>query len=412
MSDEDIPKDYSSLLLKYKDTKELLDEQALAYEDLINSLESKNHNLESKYLLKQKENETIIKEMAKLREANSDRNKDIDYLETKLEKEEEINNNLTEKVNKLEQKIVDLENENTNYFNNIRENDCLIDELRYKLDTALEDNIIIHSEYENFKNECDEKIQRMQEELQDNKNEVLSKEKMIQKLINHRDFLVTQSNKVNNDYKKSLLRLKSKGESINCSVLKNDNLTMTINDNKSINSSVKYTNDNKSILSKRTSDKFTTQLSSSILNIAKKEIENKSNHNYSRENTSIRDSINRQSLKVNNKNDFLNDINKNNNKTNKEIKDDNYLMDKINDEINNIVNSRKEFLLATLSYENFSFDYLNIDGIAKQNKIKTAIQVNEAIDNILIKLRDRKDKVLSQKRLMQAKFEKLGIKIN
>ena len=110
----------------------------------------------------------------------------------------------------------------------------------------------------------------MQEELQDNKNEVLSKEKMIQKLINHRDFLVTQSNKVNNDYKKSLLRLKSKGESINCSVLKNDNLTMTINDNKSINSSVKYTNDNKSILSKRTSDKFTTQLSSSILNIAKK----------------------------------------------------------------------------------------------------------------------------------------------
>ena len=89
----------------------------------------------------------------------------------------------------------------------------------------------------------------------------------------------------------------------------------------------------------------------------------------------------------------------------------NFFMIKIQNEVRSILDNRRNFLIATLGYESFSFDVLNFEGSAKAGKIKAAVQINEAIDEVLQKLRERKEKVVMQKRLMQAKFEKLGIKI-
>lgn len=66
----------------------------------------------------------------------------------------------------------------------------MCDDLRKKLDATLEENIILHSEHDEYKQEMDEKIQRLIEELEENKNEILSKQKEISQIKNHRDFLL------------------------------------------------------------------------------------------------------------------------------------------------------------------------------------------------------------------------------
>ncbi len=79
-------------------------------------------------------------------------------------------------------KIVSLENDNDHYINKIRENDAKIEDLNLKLESALEENILLQTDYENYKNASDEQLIRKEEELKEAKNEILNKEKIINRL--------------------------------------------------------------------------------------------------------------------------------------------------------------------------------------------------------------------------------------
>jgi len=109
--------------------------------------------------------------------------KTIDKLEKIIEKH-------TEEKSKLEKRIVTLENDNDDYINKIRELDSWSDELRRKLDATLEENIMQNNEFETLKSEMEEIIQRLKEDLKDAKNEINSKNSIIERMTNQKDFLV------------------------------------------------------------------------------------------------------------------------------------------------------------------------------------------------------------------------------
>lgn len=382
----DLPTDYNGLLSEYNKLKSEFDEQNTIYEEYITSLENSKKEFEQKLAAANKEAETYKKESNKLREAMQDRNKDIDYLENELQKSKEKMESYKEKINKLESKNVELELENTNVADKIREMECWGEDLKQKLEAALEENIILHTEMDSFKQECDEKIQRIQEELEDNKNEVLCKEKLIEKLTNHRDFLVKTAVKDSEELKHSILHKSQRGNS--SSTL---NKEKELNDKASHKSEVSASFKQPNLVSKKSSEnkqavsivnkvpeKFLSQLGNSFINY----------------------SLEKQKEKTGDKENEEGDD-----------EDKDFFMIKIQNEVRSILENRKNFLLATLNYESFSFDILNYEGPARLGKIKAAVQINEAIDEVLQKLRERKEKVVMQKRLMQAKFEKLGIKI-
>lgn len=384
MQEEELPTDYEGMVAAYKKLKEEFDDQNQVYEDYISSLEKTKKDLEGKLTQKDKEQENYKKEISKLKEANIDRNKDIEYLENEIAKNEAAIKQLKEKLTKQENKSVEVELENTYYFNKTRELECWAEELKVKLDATLEENVIINSEYEAFKAECDEKIQRMQEELEDNKNEVLSKEKMIQKLTSHRDFLIRTNSKRSEDKFIKKNTLGANQESI-------DKLEGAGSSNVSIHnmrsSQQKVIHDsNGQHIKMSIPDKFITQLSQSLSNLAL----HKSDTIEGIEGLEAADKTTEP-------------------KTSNEHE---YLIQKLQNEVISILENRKTYVMAALSEESFAFDVINIEGPNKLGKIKTAVQVNEAIDEVLMKIRERKDKVITQKRLLQAKFEKLGIKIN
>jgi hypothetical protein len=128
-----------------------------------------------------------------------------------------------------------------------------------------------------------------------------------------------------------------------------------------------------------------------------------------------------------------------------------FIKQKIDLEIKNILDSRKNFMMNTLTMENFSFDFhlkneivlnnnnVNLNTItlsgasnkmvnmtsktnlSTQTKSKVNFNTNvnkqnniklvENIDEILAKIQVRKEKVILQKKMMQTKLEKVGIKI-
>ena len=94
----------------------------------------------------------------------------------------------------------------------------------------------------------------------------------------------------------------------------------------------------------------------------------------------------------------------------------------IDAEVKNILENRKEFILNTLAQENFSFDFISSNTNSnkmiipeRDNSIKkkypNKAKIIENIDDILIKIQNRREKVINQKKLMMGKLEKMGIKI-
>lgn len=365
MQEEDLPNDYDGMKIAYHKLKEEFEDQNQVYEEYISSLERTKKELEDKLTQKDKDFELVKKEITKLKDANADRNKDIEYLEKELAKSTESGKQIKDKLAKQENKMVETELENTFFSNKTRELESWADELKGKLDAALEENIILYSEYESFKTECDEKIQRIQEELEDNKNEVLSKEKMIQKLTQHRDFLVRTSTRKSEDFR----YIPSRRPTVVEIPEKPDDSSTSTTSKKEKSNVQKFCEERNTISSIKIPDKLMTQITMAC---------NKLEGNCE--------------PKSSNENDFI--------------------LQKLQAEVKTILDNRKSYLIASLAEESFSFNVQNIEGQSKLEKIKSAVQVQEAFDEVLNKIRERKEKVTTQKQILQAKFEKQGLKIS
>lgn len=154
-------------------------------------------------------------------------------------------------------------------------------------------------------------------------------------------------------------------------------------------------------ISAKIDDVLNNSLKEYNLNLLDKSLNNNNNNNERNNNTNNNTPVNN---KLNNSND--------------ENEEKEFIKQIIDQEVKNILENRKLFILSTLTQENFSFDFvhskiLNGSDLTNVNKkkIPNKAKIIENIDEILLKIQARREKVLNQKKLMMNKLEKMGIKI-
>ena len=154
--------------------------------DSIESFKIEKTNLENKLSQLEKEQKKSEKEKESLLSKNKDKisdiqnlNKQIDKLKTELKK-------IKEDKNIVKDKIIALETDNDHYQNKLRQDEALIEDLNSQLESALEENITLQTEFELYKQHNEEVLIRKDQEIKDFQNDIVNKEKIIQRLNDKR----------------------------------------------------------------------------------------------------------------------------------------------------------------------------------------------------------------------------------
>ena len=113
---------------------------------------------------------------------NKDKIVDIQNLNKQNDRLSNEVKRLKEEKTLFDSKIVTLENDNEHYQNKIREFEALAEDLENQLESALEENITLQTEFETFKQTIGDQLIRKDEELRDFKNDLMNKDKFIQRL--------------------------------------------------------------------------------------------------------------------------------------------------------------------------------------------------------------------------------------
>ena len=161
-----------------KDNNEIFKE----YESTIQMLTDSIKELQNQRSAMTKKLSEIEKEKEKLKNKNLDKIIDIQDLNKQNEKLNQEIKNIKEEKKIKDSKIIILENDTEHFQKLIRQNEAIIDELNYKLEEALEENITIQTEFEIYKQIIGEQLMRKEEEIKEIKNDMFSKNLMIEKL--------------------------------------------------------------------------------------------------------------------------------------------------------------------------------------------------------------------------------------
>ena len=190
-------KDYEKLYndLKKEHEQSVLDNDEICKEyestitmltDSIEIFKKEKTNLENKLSQLEKEQKKFEKEKESLLSKNKDKicdiqnlNKQIDKLKTELKK-------IKEDKNIVKDKIIALETDNDHYQNKLRQDEALIEDLNSQLESALEENITLQTEFELYKQHNEEALIRKDQEIKDFQNDIVNKEKIIQRLNDKR----------------------------------------------------------------------------------------------------------------------------------------------------------------------------------------------------------------------------------
>ena len=190
---KDYQKLYNDLKTEYEQSLQDNDEICKEYESTIQMLTDSVNNFQKEKdafqsRINQLENE--IKKYEKEKETLANRNKDkildiqnLNKLNDKLQ--EDMKKILNEK-NLTKSKIIALENDNDHFQNILRQNEALIEDLNNQLESALEENITLQTEFELYKQKNEETLVRKEQEIKDFLNDISNKEKIIQRLNDKR----------------------------------------------------------------------------------------------------------------------------------------------------------------------------------------------------------------------------------
>lgn len=174
---EHSPKDfeflYNDLKQKYSQYLQESEEMYQEYEETISLLTLSINEMKSKNSLNEQEINEISIENEKVRKSNKEKIKEISDINKKNEILLVENEKIKEEKKLLEKKIVKLENVNENYISKMRQDEALIDELNLKIEAILEENIILNSEFEIYKQETEEEFKKKNEVIAELKNELL-----------------------------------------------------------------------------------------------------------------------------------------------------------------------------------------------------------------------------------------------
>ena len=173
---------YFNLKEEYAQMQKDNDEICKEYESTIQMLTDSIKELQNQRTSLTKKLSQVEKEKEKLQDKNREKIIDIQDLNEKNQKLLKEILSIKDKNKEKEHQIVILENDTEHYLKLIRQNDAIIEELNYKLEEALEDNVTIQTEFELYKQMMGEKLLRKSDELKEIKSDMFSKNLMIKKL--------------------------------------------------------------------------------------------------------------------------------------------------------------------------------------------------------------------------------------
>lgn len=187
---------YNDLKAEYDEAKMYNDELCQEYEstiqlqtESIDKLKEEKKNMENKISQLEKEIKNNEKEKETLRDRNKDKILDIQNLSQANEKLKGELRKIKEEKDLIKSKIITLENENDHFQNQIRQNEARIEDLNNQLESTLEENITLQTEFDLYKQQNEEALLRKEQELKDIQNDILNKEKIIQRLNDKRESL-------------------------------------------------------------------------------------------------------------------------------------------------------------------------------------------------------------------------------
>ena len=176
---EQIKKDNDEICNEYESTIQMLSESIDNFQKEKEELQNKINNLENDIKKYEKEKETLANR-------NKDKILDIQDLNKANEKLKEELKSIKNENNLTKTKIISLENTNDHYQNKLRQNEALIEDLTSQLESALEENITLQTEFEVYKQKNEEELIRKEQEIKDFQNDISNKEKIIKRLNNKR----------------------------------------------------------------------------------------------------------------------------------------------------------------------------------------------------------------------------------
>ena len=184
---------YFNLKEEYAQMQKDNDEICKEYESTIQMLTDSIKELQNQRTSLTKKLSQVEKEKEKLQDKNREKIIDIQDLNEKNQKLLKEILSIKDKNKEKEHQIVILENDTEHYLKLIRQNDAIIEELNYKLEEALEDNVTIQTEFELYKQMMGEKLLRKSDELKEIKSDMFSKNLMIKKLKDNQNKKYTNS---------------------------------------------------------------------------------------------------------------------------------------------------------------------------------------------------------------------------
>ena len=172
---EQSKKDNDEICKEYEATIEMLSESVESFKKEKESLAQKISKYEQDFKSIKKEKESLLNK-------NKDKITDIQNLNKTNDRLSNEVKRLKEEKSIFDSKIVSLENDNDHFQNKIREYEALVEDLENQIESALEENITLQTEFETYKQTTGDKLIRKDDEIRDIKNDLLNKDKFIQRL--------------------------------------------------------------------------------------------------------------------------------------------------------------------------------------------------------------------------------------
>ena len=388
---------YKSLQEEYEQNKEYNEEINKEYESTIQILtesikkhEKEKKDFENKINKYENDIKSFKQEKENLIRKNKDKLIDIQCLTEQNEKINKLLEKYKEEKTLNTNKIVSLENDVDHFENKIRECEDFIEELKSKLEIALEENITMQNEYGNYKLKAIEQLSRKEEEIKQLRDDNNIKDIKIKKL--------SQNNKEKFDIQKLQQKLIKDKKIIqkkrHFSVFENSFNKLNIQNLKNIfdSPSPRYTG-----------SKFSDKKYNGNINLNNNSFYSSNNTPRDNKNNYEREYLAKTDKKIKQKKEEMNGLNavitiKQNNKNKNNIKkkfEELIICYELNDEIlasKNINNSDRYNLL-------FNNDYINKNELEKELK------------NVMIGIQRRKNELINLKKYINQKLAKLDIKI-
>ena len=439
---------YNSLKQEYDqsllDNDEICKEYESTIKMLTDSLESfklEKANLENQVSKLEKEQKNYDQERETLIAHNKEKIEDIQNLNKQIEKLKTENKKIKEEKKLIKDKIIALEINNDHCQNKMRQDDDLIKDLNSQLESALEENITLQTEFELYKQKSEETLIRKDQEIKDFQNDIINKEKIIQRLNNKR------TNNIKELKQKLLLPQEFfqqyQRKLTNTIVQENKNNI----DNIKLSDTAKKNKNNKSIV---LFDKMVTHLTETnpqyppkFMEIYRKSLrEDDTNDNNINKQNNNSTPTNQDSTKINDK--LTKDINMNDNLSFRKKNSENINNDKKNlllevktlksgtiingdleemesgDDKNNkeeneeydSTGSEKKCFEDLVICDEKDFNIIPIKKLMNENKKNRDKKLAENLKNMLVRIQKRKDVLIKNQKNNNIKLAKLGYKLD